>query len=236
VPFDFSSYQVAPGEKPASSAKFNNFLTAVQAGMNAMPIANLIGYPADANKFLNGGGGWTTPITDMAAVFVKATPTAVTGTTATDLFGNQFTIPAGRMGPNSAIRIWAMGDYNPGGTARTIRLALSLGAQTLWDSGASDNMPSAGSAFGWEFSAVVQNLGSLSAQLASGFFDTNNSANPATGLGKLSGTWPEAMFGFWTGVQTSVNTAGAQTLKLTLTISGTNPTMTCKAARVEVTA
>jgi hypothetical protein len=236
VPFDFSSYQVAPGEKPASSAKFNNFLNAVQAGMNAMPPANILGYPADAQKFLNGGGGWTTPITDMAAVFVKATPTAVTGTTATDLFGNAFTIPAGRMGPNSAIKVWATGDYNPGGTARTIRLALALGAQTIWDSGASDPMPSSGSAFGWEFSAVIQNLGSLSAQLASGFFDTNNSANPATGLGKLSGSWAETMYGFFTGVQTSVNMAGGQTLKLIVTISGVAPTMTCKAARVEVTA
>ena len=236
MPFDFSSYQVAPGEKPASSAKFNNFLNAVQAGMNAMPIANLQGFPADANKFLNGAGGWTTPITDMAQVFVKASPTAVTGTTATDLFGNSFTIPAGRMSANSALKIWATGDYAPSGTARTIRLALTLGAQTVWDSAASANMPASGSAFGWEFVCIIQNLGALNSQLCSGKFDSNNSASPATGTGKLGDTWPEAMYAFFTGVPTTVNMAGGQSLKLTLTHGGTGPTMTCRAARLEVTA
>lgn len=238
MPFDFSAYRVSPGEKPASSNKFNNFLQSVQDGMNAMPPANLIGFPSDATKFLNGAGSWVTPITDMAFAAVKSSPTAVSTTTATDLFAGAFQIPAARMSATSAIKIWAIGDYNPGGTARTIRLALSLGGQTIWDSAASASMPASGSAFGWEFSARIQNLGSLSLQLASGKFDSNNSASPATGTGKLDGpaNFSEAMYGFFTGVQTTVNMAGQQTLALTLTLSGTGPTMTCKAARMEVTA
>ena len=238
MPFDFSSYQVAPGEKPASSAKFNNFLNAVQAGMNAMPIANLQGYPADANKFLNGGGAWTTPITDMAQVFIKAAPTAVTGATPTDLFGNAFNISAGRMTANSALRIWAMGDYTPLSNARTMRLALTLGGATIWDS-VSGAMPGSGGAFGWEFNALIQNLGSLSSQLCSGVFEMNNAASPATGTGKIAlnaDGWPPVAYAMFTGVQTNVNTAGGQSVKLTLTHGGTGPTMTCKAARLEVTA
>lgn len=235
MPFDFSAFRVSPCEKPASSNKFNNFLQAVQEGMNAMPPANLIGFPSDATKYLNGAGGWATPITDMALVVVKSTPTAVNSTTATDLFGGAFQIPAGRMSPTSAIRFWATGDFNSVVNSRAIRLAVTLGGQTLWDSANSTAIPLGGSPMGWQIEGVIQNQASLSIQLASGTFDMNDASSPSTGTGKLSNNLG-VLYGVWTSVPTSVNMAGSQTLSLTLTLAGTGPTMTCKTARMEVTA
>jgi len=44
LPFDFSSYTVAPSEKPASSGKFNNFLHAVEAVNEAAAgVAEILG-------------------------------------------------------------------------------------------------------------------------------------------------------------------------------------------------
>jgi hypothetical protein len=240
MPFDFSSFLVASGEKPASSTKFNNFLAAVQAGMNAMPPANLTGFPADAAKFLNGAGGWTTPVTDMAQVFVKAAAGPdIQGTTLQDLFN--FTIPAGRLGPNAAIKIYAAGDYlnNDTGT-RTLRLSLALGAQTIWDvTGPSGGTGTASNRRNWHFEAVIQALGSLVNQESYGDFELNQQASPATGMGVITTQQSSAAIeGNFLGVATSVNMGGAQTIRLQAAHSASQATLLIRSvfARVEVTA
>lgn len=238
MPFDFSSYQVAAGEKPASSAKFNNFLQAVQAGMNAFPAANIVGFPSDAGRFLNGAGGWSIPITDMAAIYVKTSSTEiVNNASALDLFGDAITIAAGKMGPNSAIKIWAGGEYlNNVNTTRNLRLALQLGPSTLWDSGASDNTQQNNNKCAWHFQAVIQNLGSVASQTGSGLFEMSTPSLPAVGLGKLNNAI--SLYGAFSDVVTAVNMAGSQPLKLIAqhNSAATLLSIKCIYARVEVTA
>jgi hypothetical protein len=236
VPFDFSSFQVAPGEKPASSAKFNNFLNAVQAGMNAMPAANIVGFPADANKFLNGAGGWATPITDMAQVFTFGPGSDLQGALQ-DLFS--VSIPAGRMGPNAAIRIAAAGEYLNNDTAgRTLRIVLVLGSQTIWDV-TSPGTGTAASRRNWSFEALIQANGSVSAQQSMGMFELSGQNSPATGMGALQQySQNAAIEGNFLGVATTVNMAGGQTLKLQAAHSSSQTSVLIRRvlARVEVTA
>jgi hypothetical protein len=241
MPFDFSPYAVAPGEKPASSSKFNNFLAAVQAGMNAMPPANLTGFPSDASKFLNGAGGWTTPVTDMAAVYVKTTPfEVVNNATLLDMLQGQIAIAAGKLGPNAAIKVFAGGEYyNNSGNPRTLRIVLGLGSQTVWDSGASDNISVNGTASdrrAWHFAAVIQALGSTGQQSGSGLFVMNTPSAAAAGYGKLNTAI--GLIGSFEAASTTVNMTGSQPLLLQAQHSNAQTTIsiTLRYCRVEVTA
>jgi hypothetical protein len=61
MPVDLTPYFVAAGEKPASSSKQNNTLTAIQGALNSIPPAQIQGYPSNAGKYLDGSGNWSTP-------------------------------------------------------------------------------------------------------------------------------------------------------------------------------
>jgi hypothetical protein len=241
MPFDFSPYLVGPGEKPASSSKFNNFLTAVQAGMNAMPPANLVGFPSDASKFLNGAGGWSTPVTDMAAVYTKVTPfEIVNNATLLDLLQGQISIAAGKLGPNAAIKIFAGGEYfnNNSNTIR-LRIVLGLGSQTVWDSGQSDTINQNGTPSdrrAWHFHAVIQALGSTAQQSGSGLFVMNTPSAAAAGYGKLNSAI--GLIGAFENANTTVNMTGSQPLTLQAQHSNAQTTIsiTLRYCRVEVTA
>jgi len=242
MPFDFSASRVAPGEKPASSTKQNNMIQSFQDAVNAMPPANLVGYPADGAKFLNGAGGWSTPVTDMKAVYVKTTPfELVNNGTMLDLFQNSIFIPAGMLGPSAAIKIWCGGEYynNDGSTAHKLRIVLSLGPATVWDSGMSDNISVNGVSTdrrGWHFSAVIQALGSTSSQRASGLFSMNTPSAAAAGAGKLNNAI--GLIGPFEGAQTGVNMAGQQALLFQAQHDAPRSTVsiTLQYARVEVSA
>jgi hypothetical protein len=242
VPIDLSPYFVQPGEKPASSSKQNNMITAIQNGLNAVPPSALGGYPSDATKFLDGSGNWRIPGTDLLQRLVKYTATDVVNTiTPTDLFGAVFTIPAGT--PNfGAIKIFAGGDYlNSSGSTAKIRLRLQLGAQTLWEQGAtSDSIESAAYRRAWWFQCVIQAMNSTASQQGSGLFMLSRDT-PSAGVGygfitsSVSGSGSFFVAPFLTAA-TSVNLAGSQTLQLILTHSVANASvsMRCPYARVEV--
>lgn len=57
MPVDLTSYKVANLEL-SSATKFDNYVQAVQDALNALPPAQITGYPADATKFLRGDGSW----------------------------------------------------------------------------------------------------------------------------------------------------------------------------------
>jgi hypothetical protein len=243
MPVDLSPYFVTSGEKPASSSKQNNMITAIQNGLNAVPPSALGGYPSDASKFLDGSGNWRTPGTDLLARYVKASTTDVVNTiTATDLFGAAFTVAGGLLPTNGAIKIFAGGDYlNSTGSTTKMRLRFQLGATTLWEQGAtSDSIESAAYRRAWWFQAVVQAMGSTAAQQGSGLFMLGRDT-PAAAIGvgfitsSVSGSGSFFSAPFLTAA-TSVNMASAQTLSLMLTHSTANASlsMRCQYARVEV--
>ena len=87
-------YRVRAGEKPLASTKQNNMITAVQGAFNApLAASQIVGYPGDATKYLDGAGHWSIPGLGPTAVppvsYVKTTTTDVVNTmTATDLFAS----------------------------------------------------------------------------------------------------------------------------------------------------
>jgi hypothetical protein len=246
MPFDFSSFQVAPGEKPASSAKFNNFLNAVQAAVNGMPPANLSGYPGDAAKFLNGAGGWTTPVTDMAQVFTLETPTGdLQGQTLFDLVN--FAIPGGKMGSHAALKLYCGGTYVNGDTVqRTLRTLLTLGGQTIWDQTSEQVAITSANKRAWHLALVIQSAGATGGgvsnkQFTSGTFWIGSVSNAATGFGLLAQLNSTPTFGtpiVGPAAGTTVDMTGAQTLRLQGSHSSTNANLTINRlyARLEVTA
>jgi hypothetical protein len=241
MPFDFSSYRVQSGEKPASSAKFNNFLAAVQAALNDFPAANLHGFPADASKFLDGSGNWSIPVTGMAAVYTKTTPTDVVNTAVqTDLFGNAFTIGAGKVAAGASIKIWASGDYlnNHVGNNHTIDLGIQLGGVSLYQSGPSDLIGSSANRRSWWFHAVIQAITTAS-QIGGGHFSMGDNNLPTIGTGVIHFA-DSKLSAPLTMIQGAVNMVGSQTLKLLVTHGQGSPAQTtvsmrCNWARVEVT-
>jgi hypothetical protein len=238
MPFDFSPYRVASGEKPASSTKFNNFLQVVQDGMNAMPPANLLGFPSDASKFLDGAGGWSVPVTDMAAVYLKTTAFDLVNNAAlVDLLQGSIIIPASKLGPNAAIKIFAGGSYlNNSGANRQLRVVLALGPQTIWDPSMSDPMTGNTGRRGWHFFACIQAMGSTGVQMTSGYFMINNPGTATVGLGKLNST-VEILAPFQ-GAGTTVNMTGSQVLAFSAQHSVAHAlcSMKLEYARVEVSA
>lgn len=59
--FDFSMFKMAPREKPANSAKMNNFIQATEDAVNDLPISSLSGYPSSASYYPDGSGNWSIP-------------------------------------------------------------------------------------------------------------------------------------------------------------------------------
>lgn len=245
MPFDFSAFRVSPGEKPASSTKFNNFLQAVQDGMNAVPGQNMIGFPSDATKFLDGSGGWTAPPTDMVQVLTATTPTADFQGGPNDLFS--FTIPAGKMGPNAALKFWADGELLNFDTAgRTLRLQLYLGPQLIWDSAPSDGIgkaSAAGNRRAWRCNGIVQSTGggaASTAQRTDGLFEANTQNNsPPVGRGAINQiNTSDGLWGPFIGAATTVNMTGSQVFRLAASLSAVNANLIINRlyARVEVTA
>lgn len=240
MPFDFSTYQVAPGEKPASSSKYNAFLDAAEAAMNAMPPANLVGFPSDVTKFLNGAGGWSSPPTDLVVKYVKTAQTDVVNTVAaTDLFGGAFTIEPGKLSADGSIKVYASGDYlNDSGSSRTIRLQLALGATTIWDA-TSDPIadPGAATRRAWWFELVIQAMASTSAQQSGGeFFIGDATTAAAVGTGQITAANLNQIAPY-KAIASALNMSGSQplTLKVTHAFAATTISMRCAMARVEVT-
>lgn len=237
MPFDFSSYQVDDHEHPASAGKYNNLIFAVQKGLNAMPVANLVGYPGDAGKYLNGNAGWTLPSTDLVAVYRKTDETEVKDTvSATDLFGGSLAIAGGRLGTLGSIRISAQGTFkNDTGVDRQTTISLLLGGVPLWTS--NPTFPADGEGRSWCLKVIVQAMGSVTSQQGGGTFLFSHTDKAAIGMGNIRASSAQLILGPFLTIASSVDMAVTQALALMCTHSVKNAelSMSCTRARVEVT-
>jgi hypothetical protein len=244
LPVDLSAYRVVGGETPMSSAKENNTIDAIQAAMNTIPPAQVVGYPNNAAAYLNGAGGWTPPglTGGPASILLKTSTTDVVNTVIkTDLLGNAITIPGGAMTATGAIKFWMSGDYlNSGGTTAAITLELKLGTNVLWDSGQSETLDSSAPRHAWWFQGTLHAYGSLSNIHGGGFFAIGDRTNAQAGsTGKLADKsvsgW-RSLIGTFQAAPVTTNMAAAQPLTFSVTHSANLTTLSMRLdyARFEV--
>jgi hypothetical protein len=239
---DLSPYRIAANEKPASAAKQNNMLWVVQGNLNLLPPFQIQGYPADATKYLNGAGGWTSPVVNAAlpTLRTKLTQKEVVNTAAkTDLLNGEITIPANSMSAQGAIRFWMNGDYvNNSGNYQTLQLELKLGTTVLWDSGVSGSIYFGATGRAWYCEGLIQALNSTSAQRGGGFF-TLGPAKATTigvgGIGDIGGGYYQQVGHFDTAAgAVPMNAAQAFTFSVTHSVAHASLTIRLDYARFEV--
>jgi hypothetical protein len=238
MPVDLSPYRIFGDEKPASSAKQNNTIQAIQDAINSIPASQIAGYPGAANLFLDGSGHWSAPpITNWGiTVLSKWTQKVVSTTAKTDLLNGEITIPAGAMSATGVIKCWMGGLFtNPSGAAKTIQLELKLGPdRVIWDSGASDSLGPATPDHAWVFRGTLLAMNSIGVVHGGGYFGLSYPAAATTGRGWLLDTATSAqtsLFGSFA-YGTTTNMSLAQALTFSATLSG--GTMTLDYARFEV--
>jgi hypothetical protein len=245
VTVDLSPYKVGSGERPISSSKQNNLLTAIENNLNSLPPAQIQGYPGGATLFLNGTGGWTAPTAPSQGmtVLVKYTQKDVLGSAgAQDLFNNEITIPAGAMSANGAIKFWAAGDYlNNTGGLRTISIYPKLGTVTSLNLG-SNNITASATRRAWWCTGIIIGRNSTASQQGGGYFGLSNSAAATVGQGKVVGTdtgssGPNANYmGEFEFAATSMDMTKAQPFLLQAQHSSSDATLSIRLdwARIEV--
>jgi hypothetical protein len=239
---DLSPYRIAANEKPASAAKQNNMLWVVQGNLNLLPPFQIQGYPADATKYLNGAGGWTSPVVNAAlpTLRTKITQKEVVNTLAkTDLLNGEITIPANSMSAQGAIRFWMNGDYiNNTASGQTLTLELKLGATVLWDSGVSGYIATSPTTRAWYCEGLIQALNSTSAQRGGGFFilgPTKTAIVGESGIADVSSGWYQQAGHFDTiAGAVPMNAAQAFTFSVTHSSALASLTMRLQYARFEV--
>jgi hypothetical protein len=241
---DLSTYRIAPGEKPASASKQNNLLGALEAALNNFPPAQIVGYPLDYTKYLDGSGAWSAPPVPtippgIPTSYVKTTTTDVVSTAAkTDLLGGAFTIPANQMGASGCAKLVAGGDALINVASSPIILEMKLGATTLWQSIASDQLTASAVRHAWHLTAVIQAMGSTSAQMASGLFVLGPAVAPTVGVGSVNDpyTTSRALLTPFLAAASAVAMTSAQALTFSVTHASANAalSMRCLYARLEV--
>jgi hypothetical protein len=238
---DLSPYKVGSGERPISSSKQNNLLTAIETNLNSLPPSQIQGYPGGATLFLNGAGGWAAPTAPSQgmAVLVKYTQKDVLGSAGVqDLFNSEITIPAGAMSANGAIKFWAAGDYlnNTGGT-RTITIYPKLGTANLLSLG-SNNIPTSATRRAWWCAGIIIGRNSTASQQGGGYFGISNSVAATVGQGKVvESTSASANYmGEFEFAVTSMDMTKAQPFLFQAQHSGSDATVSIRLdwARIEV--
>jgi hypothetical protein len=242
VAVDLSPYRVGSGERPISSSKQNDLLTAIENNLNSLPPAQIQGYPGGATLFLNGAGGWTAPTAPSQGmtVLVKYTQKDVLGSAGIqDLFNNEITIPAGAMSANGAIKFWAAGDYlnNTGGT-RTITILPKLGTADLLSLG-SNNITTSATRRAWWCAGIIIGANSTTSQRGGGYFGLSNSVAATVGQGKIvqTDTIAQANYmGEYEFAVTSMDMTKAQPFLLRAQHSSSSATLSIRLdwARIEV--
>jgi hypothetical protein len=208
----------------ADATAIADAFTKIETNVNALPIAQLAGYPADVTKVLHGDGSWAAV---AGTTYRKTTAKAVNTTTAgTDLLNGEITVGAGVLGTTGVLRLTAFGDWlqNSGGAAAAPRFQLVLGGTTIFDTGAlAVTFANNASRFGWEINAKIVNTGSASAQ-ASTFNVILTTGNGPSGAITTTFTVGEGNIEIASGFQTvrgqaanpstTVNTAASAALAL----------------------
>jgi hypothetical protein len=240
---DLSPYRVGSGERPISSSKQNNLLTAIENNLNNLPPAQIQGYPGGATLFLDGTGGWTAPTAPSQgmAALVKYTQKDVLGSAGVqDLFNNEITIPAAAMSANGAIKFWAAGDYlNNTGGMRTITIYPKLGTATLLSLG-SNSIQASATRRAWWCTGIIIGRNSTASQQGGGYFGISNSAAATVGQGKLVDAHDPSGYVNYMGefefVPTFVDMTKAQPFLLQAQHSGSDATVSIRLdwARIEV--
>jgi hypothetical protein len=242
VPVDLSPYNVVGGEKPASSAKQNSTIQAIQDALNSIPPAAINGYPGAASVYLDGSGHWSAPPVSSSPITVLGKWTSTTasgGAGYVELLG--LTIPAGKLTTQGAIKLWAGGTYlHGGGTSWQVAMQLGLGGLVVWNSGAQTiNVTATGNRRAWWFRAVLQAYGTLSNTHAGGYFGVAWPAAAVAGghlsdMGTVSSTNKISNAFYGAGVAADMTLA--QPLGLAVQVAGGTgtATMTLDYARVEV--
>jgi hypothetical protein len=240
MPVDLSPYQVAGGEKPASSAKQNNTIQAIQDALNSIPPAQIVGYPGSATSYLDGSGHWSAPPITVFPVTVlgKWTQKVVTNPGGVDLLNNEITIPAGAFTAQGAINCWWGGTFvNNSGANWTFALELRLGGNLLWQSGQSPSISTHSYSRAWWFRAACQGLSTGNVR-SGGYFGLSAVAAPAIGKGYLSDTYPGISLRwagtFWQGIAVDMTVAQPLTFAVSMAGSTGTVTMNLDYARVEV--
>jgi hypothetical protein len=199
---DLSPYKKTLGERPLSSTKQNNLLTAIQNNLNSLPPSQLQGYPGNASVYLDGTGHWTTPSPPAAGFsLVKYTQKEVTGVDSasgfanTDLLNHEFLIPSGTLTANGAIKFWAAGDYmNNFGAVVVMQPFITLvvpgaggaGDQNSFAGGNSDSITSSATRHAWWCHVVINARGTTNAQLGGGYLGISDQVAANTGQGRLT--------------------------------------------------
>jgi hypothetical protein len=199
---DLSPYKKSLGERPISSSKQNNLLTAIQNNLNSLPPSQLQGYPGNASVYLDGTGHWTTPSPPTGGfLLVKYTQKEVLGTDVslgfqyTDLLNHEFLIPAGTLTANGAIKFWAAGDYlNNSGAAAAVQPYITLvvpgaggaGDQSPFAGGSSDSVTASATRHAWWCHVIINARGATNAQLGGGYLGISDRVAATTGQGRLT--------------------------------------------------
>jgi hypothetical protein len=238
-------YRVSAGEKPLSSVKQNNSIAALEGALNHLPPSQIIGYPGDSAKYLDGSGQWSVPgvgpVGSPPIPYVKTTTTDVVSTTSfADLFGGAFTLPINSLSATGCIRIWAGGDFlNNSGSVRGFSLQLSYAGVVFWQA-AVDGQGVSTTRKGWHFEAALQALGGSSVYGSGSFFLSQLTGPFVVGLGSLS--FPanginRMAFGSFATITNAAIQSAVQPLLLNAAPVFTHPSLSvrCLYARVEVT-
>jgi hypothetical protein len=204
----------------ADATAIADAFTKIETNVNALPIAQLAGYPADVTKVLHGDGSWTAV---AGTTYRKTTAKAVNTTTAaTDLLNGEITVGAGVLGTTGVLRLTAWGDFlnNSGGSVGPPRFQVQLGGTTMIDTGTGGNVASNTVRRGWRLVVEIMNAGAANSQIANlnAIMSTVSNTAGTTGFTTGSGTvWEDGtsivlMEGINTGL--AVDTTASKALVL----------------------
>lgn len=252
---NLSAYKVALDEL-SSSTKFDALVQAVENGFNNLGDATygafapgLIFDPAKLKQNAAGvgqalvwnGTAWAPATIAGPVAYKKITQKDVVNTAAkTDLLNAEITIGAGVMSSTGRLEFRAVGDYlNNSGANQTFTLELKLGAQVLWDSGASDSWAASANRHSWMVHVWLQAKAATNAQSGGGMFYLGDRATATTGQGHVSdlavgaNRHGMAAIDF---VNATVDMTAAQALTFSVTHSAANASLSMRLdeARVEV--
>lgn len=143
----------------------------------------------------------------------------VTAAAATSIM--TYSVPGGTMGTDGILRITLQGSWaNASGANRTATIAVSYGATTLWTD-TTGNLTT-GTITGWNIDLMLQANNSASAQVLSGRALFGPTGIPTTGAtGNFGTAWIGAAL---INGSSAINSAVANNLTVTITLSGTGTT------------
>lgn len=134
----------------------------------------------------------------------SAIPASVTGTTSEATLAT-ISIPAGRMGPNGRLRVWALVSATNNANAKTLNIRLD---GTLMNAG-----QSLANAASFQGMSVISNRGATNSQISNGSLAFSNTSA--------------------TNVATAIDTTQTQSLTITGTLGTSSDTLTLEAWGVE---